>query len=168
MRLETVIRLYYLRHSFSFSDSFLVYYLSVLTRATLETMGDSDKPLLDPHQMETLRSTILLCMKGMNEQGQNNYISEVVYRVLKDSLSQQDLHALKTSVNLIEWNEDDMFIAKQCRSQWPLPGVKVYENPRAAGIDRSLDRLVKKCDRMTLEEDSRRRREESRKVVEIA
>jgi hypothetical protein len=168
MRLETVIRLYYLRHSFSFSDSFLIYYLSVLARSTLETMGaGSDKPLLDPQQIKTLRSTVLLCMKGMNEQGQNNYISEVVYRILKSNLSEQDLDALQANVNLFEWSEDDMFVAKQCRSQWPMPGVKVYDNPRAAGLDKKLDRLVKNYENMTLEDDSARRRSESRRVVEI-
>ncbi|KAK0653068.1 hypothetical protein B0T16DRAFT_323245 [Cercophora newfieldiana] len=168
MRLETVIRLYYLRHSFSFCDSFLVYFLSILARATLETMGTfTHKPVLDPQQIRILRSTVLLCMKGMNEQGQNNYIAEVVYRLIKSTLSPQDLDALQANVNLVELSEDDLFTAKQCRSQWPMPGIKVYDNPRDAAVDKSLDRLVKKYNEMTLEEDSERRRRESRRVEEL-
>ncbi|KAK0618837.1 hypothetical protein B0T14DRAFT_518107 [Immersiella caudata] len=168
MRLETVIRLYYLRHSFSSCDSFLGYYLSVLARATLEMMGGPNgKPLLDPQQIRTLRSTVVLCMKGMNEQGQNNYIAEVIYRLMKSTLTPEDLEVLESTVNLFEWSEDDMFVARQCRSQWPMPGVKVYDNPRQAAVDVGLSRLVKMAENMTLEEDSARRRRESRRVVEI-
>lgn len=168
MHLETVIRLYYLRHSFSHCDSFLIYFLSILARATLETMGTyTHKPVLDPQQIRILRSTVLLCMKGMNEQGQNNYIAEVVYRLIKSTLSPQDLDALQANVNLVELTEDDLFVAKQCRSHWPMPGVKVYDNPRDQAVDKTLDRLVKKYNNMTLEEHSGMRRREARRVEEV-
>jgi len=142
-----VLRLYYLRHSFAFYDAFLIYYLSLLTKATQETLRRAEQgPPLDSNLVKTLRSTIVLCMKGVNEQGQNNYISEVIFRVLRDNLSAQDMSLLRANVSLFEWTEDDMFMAQQCHSQWPLPLIKTSESPR----DKGLDRLVKKYDRLSM------------------
>ncbi|KAK1830892.1 hypothetical protein QBC39DRAFT_100834 [Podospora conica] len=138
MRMETLIRLYYLRHSFAFSDCFLICHLSLLTRATLEAISNAYRSLRpDPAALRTLRSTLFLCIKGANDQSQHIYMSVVIYKLLCDSMEPQDLETLKASVALIEPAEDDMFLASQCRSNWSLPIVKV-----GSPDDTALDRMV--------------------------
>ena len=140
LRMETLIRLYYLRHSFAFPDCFLICHLSLLTRATVESISNAYRlSPPDASALRALRSTLFLCIKGANDQSQHIYISVVIYKLLCDSMTSQDIDTLKASVALTEPAEDDMFLASQCRSNWSLPIVKV-ESPD----DTALDRMVKK------------------------
>lgn len=143
LRMETLIRLYYLRHSFAFSDCFLICHLSLLTRATLESISNAyrlSRP--DAAALHTLRSTLFLCIKGANDQSQHIYISVVIYKLLCDSMTPEDLKALKASVALTEPAEDDMFLASQCRSNWSLPIVKV-ESPDDTALDRMVQQMAR-------------------------
>lgn len=143
LRMETLIRLYYLRHSFAFSDCFLICHLSLLTRATLESISNAyrlSRP--DVAALHTLRSTLFLCIKGANDQSQHIYISVVIYKLLCDSMTPEDLKALKASVALTEPAEDDMFLASQCRSNWSLPIVKV-ESPDDTALDRMVQQMAR-------------------------
>ena len=148
IRLETILRLYYLRHSYSFQDCFLNYHLSLLARITLEAMSTASGRLPDRNRLKSLRSTVILCIKGINEQGRNDHVAIIIYRLLRDSLVADDLEILKAHVTLFESVEDDAFVARHCRSQWPLPLIKVNGNPRAAG----LDNLVKQYERFSVED----------------
>jgi hypothetical protein len=142
LRMETLIRLYYLRHSFAFSDCFLICHLSLLTRATLESISNAYRlSPPDASALRTLRSTLFLCIKGANDQSQHIYISVVIYKLLCDSMTPQDLDALKASVALTEPAEDEMFLASQCRSNWSLPIVKV-ESPDDTALDRMVEKMA--------------------------
>lgn len=84
IRFETVVRLYYVRHSFDSCDPTFVQWLSTLGYLTLESLGNGIDTL-DPNSVpaKTLRSTLLLCTIGVHSQGQSYYLYKLAYRVLR-------------------------------------------------------------------------------------
>ncbi len=140
--IETLLRLYYLRHSFVFPDGFLIYHLLLLTRATKIHLEALYNTRSDPMLVRTLRSTIFLCIKGLNDQGQHIYIGVTIYRVLRDELSQHDLDLLRANVALFESGEEDAFLAQQCHSQFPMPPMEANDNPREAELDNIVKRYT--------------------------
>lgn len=103
-RLETLIRLYYLRHSFDSLDSVLIMFLLLMGSITVHVLADSvpsggketkydTRPSFagtrSPNHSEadTMNrkrdaSTLLLCAKGLADQGQNLYLSTLMFNVL--------------------------------------------------------------------------------------
>jgi hypothetical protein len=80
-RLETLIRLYYLRHSFDSLDVMLIMYLLLLGSISVRVLapgagGDGG----DGTQRDA--STFLLCAKGLHDQGQNQYLGSLMFNML--------------------------------------------------------------------------------------
>ena len=76
-RLETLIRLYYLRHSFDALDVvasiFLIVLGSISVRVLAEQTGSKQQ-----HDA----STFLLCAKGLHDQGRNFYLAAMMFDML--------------------------------------------------------------------------------------
>ncbi|KAK3358721.1 hypothetical protein B0T25DRAFT_599547, partial [Lasiosphaeria hispida] len=155
-RFETITRLYYLRHSFETMDGFLTFHLSHLAAATLKAMqslSHSTSNGLPPDQrlLKTLRSTVFLCIKGLNDQARYIHVAVVVYRLNRDTLSNYDLGLLRTNVNLFESTEADASLAQNCHSAWPLPmKTDEPEGPQGAAVGN----LVRQYGRLAIEEGS--------------
>jgi hypothetical protein len=78
-RLETLIRLYYLRHSFDSLDVMLIMFLMLLGSISVRVLapgaGGGDGTQHDA-------STFLLCAKGLHDQGQNQYLGSLMFNML--------------------------------------------------------------------------------------
>ncbi|KAK3383676.1 hypothetical protein B0T24DRAFT_58979 [Lasiosphaeria ovina] len=112
---ETTLRLYYLRHGFSALDSFLTHFLGSLSQLTVEAINTNE----DPSIMEALRSTLLLCIKGIKDQSQSYYIARGVLRLQVSLMRDQDVELLKRFV-MIE-ADDVIFgpLEHPIQSDWP-------------------------------------------------
>jgi hypothetical protein len=80
-RLETLIRLYNLRHSFDTLEVKLIMYLMLLGSISVRVLapgagGDGG----DGTQRDA--STFLLCAKGLHDQGQNQYLGSLMFNML--------------------------------------------------------------------------------------
>ncbi len=67
--------------------------------------------------MQALRSTLTLAVKGMRSLATYSYLSHTIFRLLRDSLNEEDSHLLKGVPTLGEEGEeegDDSFDRTAC------------------------------------------------------
>lgn len=147
-RLETIARLYYIRHSFEHCDSFLTFFLSTLGLATLAAL-ELEAPAGDSESYKSMLSTVILCIKGLYDQGQHVHIAAAVYRLLRGRLSARILEAVEGQVRWDPADEDEPLIAQHIQSQWPLTIIGLDRDPEMS----TLDNLARQYDQMSLASD---------------
>lgn len=98
VRLETLLRLYYLRHSFESYDPLLMHWLMFLGDTVLQRLDSTSARLMSRSDVESMRSTLILCAKGLYDQGHNYHIAVLVYRLLRDRMKANDLDLLRTHI----------------------------------------------------------------------
>lgn len=144
VRLETIVRIYYLRHSYEFCNTYLTFFFSNVGFAALEGLR---APAVDHERFKHLMSTLILCIKGLYDQGQHVHVASAVYRLLRNCLSPQDLRLLQ---GYIHWNiteDDDPLIISHVQSEWPLPIVGREKDPEAA----KLENLARRFNEMSVD-----------------
>lgn len=142
--LETVLRLYYLRHSFEHGDTYLTYFLSILANTTIENMN---RDSVSPDDMETLkilRATLLLAVKGLYDQGQHVYVSSAMCRLIRDRMTKEDMDALRRHTT---WKDDQPLVPQYVRSTFPVTIVMLEEDWQME----TVENLAKKYDQLALE-----------------
>ena len=132
--LETVVRLYYLRHSFESHDPFLVQVLVLLAHHTLTKLSSQTR-----EEANYLRSTVILCVKGLRDQSRNFYAAEIVYRLLR-SMTTEDAHLLAHFVETREHEDNEPLKEEYVQSDWPLPITRIDQGPTST----RLENLVRK------------------------
>ncbi|KAG8159982.1 hypothetical protein KVR01_010619 [Diaporthe batatas] len=160
--LETVARLYYLRHGFEACDSSLAYSLSLLASVSLRALGggsggDGGRLAAGGGRPEVLRSTLVLAMKGLHEQGRHTHVCRVLFRLLADRMGPAEAAILGRFVGSSAGEgkgagagagaEADADLVLRTRSRFPVPVVKKGEDLNGA----VLDNLVQKYRAVTLE-----------------
>ncbi|KAI5867928.1 hypothetical protein GGS23DRAFT_591738 [Durotheca rogersii] len=156
VRLETLLRLYYLRHSFECYDPLLMQYLMLLGDTTLEKLHNAT----EPEDLEALRSTLVLCAKGLYDQGHNYHIAVLVFRLMRDRMKENDFDLLRThlfassppptTASEIGTSEDDPpLMVKYVRAQWQVP----IHTPDTGPTKRSLEYLVREYGMLSLDSE---------------
>ncbi len=74
--LQTLVRLYYLRHGFDAMDLFICIPLVLIGFQSLDAINEQTPSL----ELETLRSTLILAAKGLDSQRRSHYLSEALFR----------------------------------------------------------------------------------------
>ncbi|KAM0250878.1 hypothetical protein ACHAQJ_008456 [Trichoderma viride] len=123
--LQTLVRLYYLRHGFDAMDLFIVVPLMFTGSDCINAINDQ----IPPTQLETLRSTLILIAQGLYSQRRNHYLGEVLFRVIRGRMRPREVALLKDTMNLdeSEW-EEKQELTQAVRSQWPVSVVKKKED----------------------------------------
>ncbi|KAI8710723.1 Zn(2)-C6 fungal-type domain-containing protein [Fusarium sp. LHS14.1] len=142
--LETVLRLYYLRHSFEHTDTFLTYFLSILANMTIESMNSDSVSPDDVETLKSLRATLILAVKGLYDQGQHVYVSSVICRLMRDRMTDGDMDALRRHTT---WEDDQPLVPQYIMSAFPVTIVKQDEDWQLE----TVENLAKKYDELALE-----------------
>ncbi|KAJ4257973.1 hypothetical protein NW762_008110 [Fusarium torreyae] len=140
--IETLVRLYHQRHNFQAYDSFLVLSLLLVGNRTIDTLESNP----DSRDIEHYRATLVACAKGLHDQGKHSYMPAVVYHMLRSRMRHHDKDLLSTYVKEHESGDPDL-IAQYNQSQYPVPIIKINEDPRTA----HLAKLVKRYEDLSLE-----------------
>lgn len=136
VRFETLMRLYFLRHSFSSSDQYLVVLLLALACSALDRLESNNTPL----QQDALISTVLLSAKGLFDQSQLCYVAEVVLHVVRDKMSPRVRALLAPYLRSQEEFDSRRGMASEItRSELPIPMVDIGRDPKLE----KLENLVK-------------------------
>lgn len=147
--LETLIRLYFLRHGFESFDPFLIHPLNVLGFSTMNKINSD----LTSSDIDITRSTIVLTAKGMYDQGQNHYIGHVTLRFLKSSMRPEEIQLLSQIAALEDVEEEvperQMY---EIQARWAPSIIRVTDDPEA----QRLSNLVKQYMDMHLDSESDR------------
>ncbi|KAI9686064.1 MAG: hypothetical protein M1822_004047 [Bathelium mastoideum] len=150
---ETLLRLYFLRHGFEGSDTYVTHSLMTLAFAAIgEQKALSEARGNAPNiRREELRHTIILAAKGLRDQGQNYYVSVDVFNVVRGAMDPADEDALNRFVrpdrNWQQWNQ---MRSKHVRAQWPLNIVRITDHPD----DQRLGALIKQYSDLSMEAHS--------------
>ncbi|KAK7946049.1 uncharacterized protein PG986_010370 [Apiospora aurea] len=126
--MQTLIRLYYLRHGFESMDLFIVVPLVDAGFHCIDDINNKNqKP--SPARLEVLRSTLILIAKGLHSQRSNHYLAEALFRVVRGRMRLQEAALLKTSLHFDEGEEERKAgMVQAVRSHWPVSVVKKKED----------------------------------------
>lgn len=122
--LQTLIRLYYLRHGYDAMDLFIVIPLMLAGSECVEAINDQTPAA----ELELLRSTLILVAKGLYSQRRNHYLAEALFRVIRGRMRPSELSLLKNTMKIDEreWDEKSSMV-QEVRSAWPVSVVKKKE-----------------------------------------
>ncbi|KAM3497025.1 hypothetical protein MY10362_009606 [Beauveria mimosiformis] len=126
IKLETLVRLYYVHHGFDSPDYFMVQFLMFLGFMHIRSLATASTDELS----DAYRSTIYLVAKGLRAQGQNYYVAEVLYRMMRGAMSSSDQRYLGTILNVSV--DDDVrksLISQHTRSAYPIDIFSINEDP---------------------------------------
>jgi hypothetical protein len=117
--LETLMRLYYLRHGFEGFDSFLIHFLGTLNYMTMTGIESE----ADPAYREFRRSTMILLLKGIHDQGQAHFVARAVLRLQASYMRREDVELLKRYVEINEGHLIYGPLEQAFCSDWPTYGI---------------------------------------------
>ncbi|KAI9652806.1 MAG: hypothetical protein M1821_007804 [Bathelium mastoideum] len=127
VHLETVIRIYYLRHGFEFYDPTLVLWLAMFGFISVNEC----RSVSGSEDAKAARSTLILICKGLSDQARNFFVVEGVLRLVCAEMAPQDLALLKqyTSFSDIENPSAAVERMSHIQSDWPMNIVSVVGVP---------------------------------------
>lgn len=154
-QLETVIRLYFLRHSFEYYDGFLTLSLSSLANIVMERRRNSNSNSWEPEASEHLKSTLVLCFKGLVEQAQCSYVSAVICKFLYEMQTPEDANLIRSYVDMSILHDRSAF-EHNVHSAFPIE-VGTADEPMTATLEDLMARHLPES--LTGHEEKRRRKD---------
>ena len=139
-QLESLLRIYYLRHGFEAYDSLLLVHLVHLGNVSLTRLAEIER---NPEVLRTsnktvedLRSTLILCLKGLYDQSKNFYLSGVVLGVMKNRLSAESRNLVGRFITLKDPDADPEPAdrSQTIISDYVIPVVNLNEDPEAGRL----------------------------------
>ncbi|KAJ3537587.1 hypothetical protein NM208_g6252 [Fusarium decemcellulare] len=118
--LQTLVRLYYLRHGFEAMDLFIVIPLMLTGYDCIDAIREQPRR----PDLETLRSTLILIAQGLYSQRKNHYLAEALFRVIRGRMRPQEYTLLRSTMSLDEYEADKERDMQVVRSHWPVSVVK--------------------------------------------
>jgi hypothetical protein len=144
--METLTRLYYLRHSFDTLDFLLT--TIIVRRLSASIAYLSASPVIAQRlrlpSRETLRSSLVLYAAGLLAQAKNIYLCTLIYFGLEGLIRPEDLDFLSRFIKPPTDEETPLRLPHAITS-WPLPICRIDEDPKRA----SLNKLVSEYERRT-------------------
>ncbi|KAK3301063.1 uncharacterized protein B0H64DRAFT_382525 [Chaetomium fimeti] len=145
---ETVVRLYYLRHGFEATDSFLLHFLGFLNHITMNAIETSAGSSF----LEARRSTMLLLTKGIHDQSRVHFVAAAVLRLQVGLMRPEDVDLLKQFVDI----ESDQLIfgplKQTVHTAWPVYSIGLETKAEQLMQGKTLATCLAK---MTLESESK-------------
>lgn len=133
--INTLMRLYYLRHGFAETDVYLVSPLSKLGFMSLNRLTDQ----LSPRELEYTRATLFLALKGLCNQGRNYIVARTVYRIIRSQLRPEETQIFQGLEDISQEPEGTMSLAKEISAAW-TPGImNITDDP----VSQELSKLAK-------------------------
>ncbi|CAO2648428.1 Nn.00g076950.m01.CDS01 [Neocucurbitaria sp. VM-36] len=147
IRFETLMRLWYLRHSFRSYDAWVTLFLTYLGNLALNSLDVDESTASGPSSsaLELRRSTVVLSINGLNSQSHCYYLGALLSRSMIDRLGADDMARLGSHISSSGSQVEGPFDSQACFSlsigMWPLPNVKIVDNPDSASLNNLLKEL---------------------------
>ncbi|RYN55103.1 hypothetical protein AA0114_g3552 [Alternaria tenuissima] len=148
VHLESILRIYYLRHSFESYDSTLTIFLVHLANLTLAPIRQLEQGPASERKdtSEALLSTLILCFNGLYEQSKSAYIAIVMLALMRKQLSAEIRNTVGRYVTIEEPESDTESIdetnfeySQPVLSELVLPGASLSEDPKTWRIKHLMD-----------------------------
>jgi hypothetical protein len=86
-RIETLVRLYYIRHNCETYDALLIFCFLHLGNRTLEMLRSDSVSAKD---LKSYHSTLMICAQGLHDQGRNSFLSSRLFFTLRDLMEPRE------------------------------------------------------------------------------
>ncbi|PVH95428.1 putative C6 transcription factor [Periconia macrospinosa] len=147
--LQTLVRLYYLRHGYDAMDLFIVIPLMLHASDCIDAIVAANEQT-PTSELESLRSTLILATKGLQAQCQNHRLAKALFYVIRGRMRPSELALFKGILDMDKHLDDDKFsVAQEVRSNWPVSIVKHKEDVGSY----VLTNLVESFVRLNVEEE---------------
>jgi hypothetical protein len=103
-----------------------------------------------PAIMKATRATLILCAKGLRDQGRNFFLSELVFRILRDKMNPVDVKLLKDWARIKDEDKREKSMLEHVHSEYPVNVQSISSNP----ADRRLNRLLQSMGDLKLPNDT--------------
>jgi hypothetical protein len=131
--METTLRLQYLRHGFVSYDAFIILFL---THYGFELIQN-------PHHPEETLSSLILIVKGLNDQGKSFHLGNAMSRMLRDKMTPEDLNILGAYMDMKNTEEEKSSEALQhIHSTWPVNVVSITDSLEEKRIDNVIRQMA--------------------------
>lgn len=123
--LQTLVRLYYLRHGYDAMDLFIVIPLMLTASDCIDAINEQTSA----SQLESLRSTLILVAKGLYSQRRNHHLAEALFRVIRGRMRPSEIALFRGIMNIDKDQPDEKpEMAHAVRSHWPVSVVRKKED----------------------------------------
>lgn len=155
--LETLLRLYYLRHSYETYDTWVIHFLIVLGTDTLKTLYSGSAQASQLSQ-EVLHSTLALVFSGLEQQGKRAQIAKMGALGLQKSLKPEELQMVGKYLSLEPVTEKEQtLIDESVRCMYPISIVSSdgrVETKQLGELVKRVERFAEETGRGHLKESS--------------
>lgn len=138
IRLESLLRIYYLRHSYESYGGLLMAHLNHLSSETLVRLSQLRRASVEDSQerLEALRSTLVLCFKGIHDQSKVFYLAAIVCKVMRQQLSPEDRVLLDQHIAPNDGKVDNKApnTDRPVISEYVVPIINLHDDPALARL----------------------------------
>jgi hypothetical protein len=131
---ETVFRIYFLLHGFSFWEPMAMHLQTVLGFSMVSALSAaSDEPR---YIVEALRSTLALCLQGILENAKRCYLGEATFLLLRDANKSQEWEARSDSILSNDHRKE--LLTHHLRSEFLVNITSIAVDPKSNKIENLL------------------------------
>ena len=148
--LQTLLHMFYHRHGF---EAYYIFLLQVLVQLGFDALERLRTPEAQqkhfPAVMKATRATLILCAKGLRDQGRNFFLSELIFRILRDEMNPVDVKLLKDWAQIKDEEKREQLMMEHVQSEYPVNVDAITSDPK----DKRLNRLLKSMGELKLPGD---------------
>lgn len=137
-RFETILRLYYLRHSFITHAPIMVQFLLVLGFSLAGEVPEAPPP---PERLEESKSSLMLATQGLYHQAQGAHLSNTVFRLLYNALPTDAANIADRYFSLKKTDTSSQVLSQYIRAAYPVNVVSMNDDAEEQRLSRLLQKL---------------------------
>jgi hypothetical protein len=128
--LQTLLHMFYHRHGF---EAYYIFLLQVLVQLGFDALERLRSPEAQqqhfPAVMKATRATLILCAKGLRDQGRNFFLSELVFRILRDKMNPVDVKLLKDWAHIKDKEKREHSMMEHVQGEYPVNVESITSDP---------------------------------------
>jgi hypothetical protein len=136
--INVLMRLYYSRHGFEDTHGYSLISLAKLGFISLHSINDQ-MPL---EKLHYVRSSLLLALKGLREQGRSYYVIRTVYHIIKNQLRPEEARLLQGAEDPESELDKSPELESEIQSAWTLTIVDILDDPSEVELSRLAKRFL--------------------------
>jgi hypothetical protein len=132
-RLESLVYIYYAWHGFEACDPLLMNCLHLVGFAALKDLAGATGP-----ERVSRLATIVLCAKGLRDQADHYYLAEVIFALLRDSLTPTDAQELRQFARIENEERRKCHMLEHVFSDYVLGSTNSHDERKSGRLDELL------------------------------
>ena len=137
--INVLMRLYYSLHGFEDPHLFLLIPLVKLGFMSLHSINDQ----MPPEKLYYMRSSLILALKGLREQGRSYYLTRTLYHIVKAQLRPEEARLLQGAEDLESEPDMSPELESEIQSAWTPTIVDISDDPSEDELSKLAKRFLK-------------------------